>query len=703
MVVFFLPAFLVNLYLPEVFQSTATVVIDKEMKISPLTGERRDFESDYLESFTFNTHFHLISSRPVLEMVIEDLDLDALDPETEIATSAKWMIRNRIRKFFGKTGEKPASSPEKEMDKRLGILKNNIHIEKVRNTRILLIHVTAKDKSLARDIANSLAENYILFNNKDRKNDFSQTMDRIRTEMDETRKALEEAELGFLEYKEKEKIFSAREKHRLILSKIDEFNNAYIRTRNERLELEEKLKLLSAYQDQKKTTLSLYIRSLLASPSIDRIYDELLALEIEKSRLSEVFKEKHPTRIQVESKITKVRQKLETEIKKELTNLKARKTVLLAREKVLENTLEDVEEEALNLNRKELMYMILERKVDTSRKMYDILLSKLKEVDATRNINISNIRLKAPAPLPVSPAKPARLRNILLFSLLGLVTGISIVMTREYMDHSLRTEKEVERSLGLSVVSHIPEKRTLVTKPHAIPMFLENHPPTSDFSISYRILKSNMGLHLHEGSIRIIAVTSATPGEGRTTTAANLAARLSAENRSVLLMDLDFATQDLMRFVPHTLPGGMVQLFDYCTGVIKNNTPQEEAETGFIRLLGESVHPVKPNLDIMPSGISPDAAKEITNDQVFARMMNMLKNRYEYIVMDIPPVFPESGVPLFASLHADGMLFVISAGKAHRYRVKKSLAILSKIPPKHMWTVLNRADIPEDDANRFSA
>jgi uncharacterized protein involved in exopolysaccharide biosynthesis len=273
----------------------------------------------------------------------------------------------------------------------------------------------------------------------------------------EMKKKLEDAEEEFLAFKQREKLFSITGKQQVTSQKIQDFNNTYVETRNRRLEVEAKLAQLGKTLQPEGNIL--YARSLIQSSLVDSLYRQLLDVEVERSRLSKVFKAKHPKMIQLETKITKTEKKLQEEVNKEVDNLKAERSLLLAREKVLQKTISDFENEALGTNRKELKYTILERNVATYQKLYDTLLSKVKESNILDTVDASGIRLAEEAGLPGGPINPNKRRNLLYGALLGLMIGMGLALFWEYLDRSLRTEEDVQRYIGLPVLSVVPKTK----------------------------------------------------------------------------------------------------------------------------------------------------------------------------------------------------------------------------------------------------
>lgn len=333
-------------------------------------------------------------------------------------------------------------------------LRGKIEIEQVRDTRLLKVNVEDHDPVLAGDIANTLAESYITFNIDNRLKSSRNTLSWMTDQLYEVKKKLEDAEEEFLAYKQEAKLFSVEGKQRVISQKIQEFNDAYLQTRNKRLELDAKLAELNRLSESRGDLMR--VRSLIDNPLIDNLYNQLLDAEIQLSGRSKVYKAKHPIIIELNSKIEKTRKRLAEELQKEIENLKAERTVLLSREKVMAKTIADFEDEGLETNRKELKYTILERNVETNKKLYDTLLSRIKESNIVESGSVSNIRVAEPAVVPVAPVKPKKKLNLLLSIIFGLMTGVGIAFLWEYVDRSLRTEEDVRRYLGVPVLTVVP-------------------------------------------------------------------------------------------------------------------------------------------------------------------------------------------------------------------------------------------------------
>lgn len=460
-----------NSQLIPIYRATATLIIDREKTQSPLTGQRTDYETYLSESLTFNTHFELITSRPVIERVIGDLKLDQINMPGD---REKFEEINFLKQFISKfkknvsllLGKKKEElpSPEEKMTGLVKALQSMMEIENIEDTRLLNVHVMNFDPDMAKDIANALSRAYINFNIDNRLKSSQSTLGWLTDHLYEMKKKLEDAEEEFLAYKQSAKLISIEESQRLIAQKITEFNDAYIKARNRRLELDAKLAQLGRITKSAKGIP--HLRSLIENALINDLYGQLVNAEVELSRISKTYKSKHPKVIQVETRIENTRQKLQQEIKKELNSLKAEREVLLARERVLQKTMADFEKEGIETNRKELKYTILKRNVEMNQNLYDTLLARVKEADITGNIDVSSIRVTEKATLPRVPVSPNKKRNIILGIIFGLMIGVGLSFLKEYLDQTLHTEDDIQKYLDLPVLSVIPLADQAIEKSH---------------------------------------------------------------------------------------------------------------------------------------------------------------------------------------------------------------------------------------------
>ena len=437
-----------------VYKATARMVIDKETKKSPLTGEQLDYESYASESLTFQTHFKLIKGRPVLSKVYEVLNLK--DRERGVSSQGPLSafignIRKNVKKItLIFRGESTERAVEDEMVDPVEILADKVDIEQVRDTRLLTVSVQDEDPALARAIANTLCKVYIEYNMDVRLEATQRIMSWLGDQMGKMKRKLEESEAKFLAFKEQQKIFSITGKEKVHSQKIEEINASYINTRAKRMDVEARIaemeKLIA--RDEIVEFQPGFARNELLSS----LYQEQVLLGIELKKSQEVYKSKHPKIVQITTKLEQIRNRFRLELEKVLLGLRSEHSVLVARGKALQEALEEYEKDALETNKKEAQYAILEREVNTNKELYNMMSAKFKESMISQGIETANIRLVEPASRPIYPFKPRKKLNILLSIIFGLMTGVGFAFFLEYLDQTVKNPEDIERHFNIPVL-----------------------------------------------------------------------------------------------------------------------------------------------------------------------------------------------------------------------------------------------------------
>ncbi|MBW1981234.1 MAG: polysaccharide biosynthesis tyrosine autokinase [Deltaproteobacteria bacterium] len=551
-----------------VYQATAGIIIGKEAKRSPLTGKLLEYDSYVSQQLTFRTHFQMVTARPVLERVLEQVDIsdDSLElpPIAKFFSTVKTNISRLLKSIFpGSNEEKQPPSRESLLADRIARLRSKIRVKEVEDTRLLRIQVEDYNPRTARDLANALAENYIIYDSSTRLESSRKMLQWLNNQLYAMRKKVEEAEKAFLDFKEKANLFSIEGKQRLNTQKIEDMNASYLEARSQRMAVEAKINELKKFIKNSANGHIQNIPTFIKNSIVESLYSELLATEIDYKKMSGVFKHKHPEMIKVTSKLTELRRKIREQIEKSLVNAESERAVLMAKEKALKEAMASYEKEAIDTNRSELQYAILKREVESNREIYNILLAKIKEANITDEITKTSLRLVDPASAPSRPIRPKKAKNIILSIIFGLVAGMGLAFFLEYMDQTVHNREELEWSLDLPVLAEIP-RAFCKTKPQESqdavcgPTVL-NQPLTGRFYEAFSTLATNLRFaDLNRRGVYMI--TSSSPSEGKSTTCLNLGLTLSQLGRKTLLIDADLrlpANKKIIRFADN---GSLVEI-----------------------------------------------------------------------------------------------------------------------------------------------
>ena len=532
-----------------IYRASATVLIGEESRVSPLTGEMTSAETYVSQQLTFKTHFTAITSRPVLEEVLQKLNLRPDDSNLGLVEkfikNVKTNVQRLLQAIAPKQEGEPLSEEAREINERVQWLKDKINVSEIRDTRLMTVSAEDPDPKTAMAIVNALAETYFDFDAQVRFQSSKMMMDWLSRQLYETRKKVAEAEQAFMKFKEQENLFSSESKQRLSTEKIAEMNDNLVEVRTSRLEKEAVISELKKFLQRNAAGQVKSIPSFLKSSLLEELYSDLLKTQVEYNRLSGVYKRKHPEMIQVVNKIDGLNSKIRQEVNRALENAMAEHSVLAAKENALESARTGYEGEALALNQKEFEYTLLEREVQTNKELYNTLLEKVKESNILGELPETKLRLMEKAALPTDPVKPKKAFNMALGLVLGLFLGVGLAFFLEFMDQTLHNKKEVENLLQLPVLSDVPMEtngyRIKNRKPEHIgpELSILNMPFNAPFVEAHSMLAANLGfseIHRRRG---VYLVTSAVPSEGKSTITFNLAVRLSDQGLKVLVLEAD--------------------------------------------------------------------------------------------------------------------------------------------------------------------
>jgi len=405
-----------------VYRASTKALIEREshrvvniQEVAPTDADNVDF---------FQTQVQIIRSRPVVQRVIDSLGLVAKKPELAQAAD-------------------PVAS----------FLKY-VHVDPIRNTRLIEIQVDDSDPKLAAEIANAVAATYVSQNLELKLAAARDALTWLTTHVSDLKTKVNESELALQRYREQAGLVSAEEKQSLAAKKLSEFNSAFIEAKAKRLEMETRLVELRKAAQQPEVLESSPL--VLNNPLVQRLKGQAVELEVQRSKLLKTYKDKHPEVLKVQSQIDEINQRIKDEVGRIAMSMESEYNVLKAREAAMLGAVGQYRDEMQGLAKKEIQYAILKREADSNQQLYDMLLKRLKETGLSQGLDSNNVRIVEPAVGPVRPVKPRKTLNLVLAVALGSVFAFAVAFFAEYMDDTVRTPEQVEQSLGVPVFALIP-------------------------------------------------------------------------------------------------------------------------------------------------------------------------------------------------------------------------------------------------------
>jgi succinoglycan biosynthesis transport protein ExoP len=560
--------------------------------------------------------------------------------------------------------------PSRELAYR--ILRGKLDVNEVRNTDLLEISVFDTDPQEAADIANEIVAAYQDRRVEEEKDILNRAVSTMNEQVTKQQKKVDEAAAEVARIRDEEHIIDLNPEgtedtqapvNNIVIKQESEVNEAemQIATLSSKLEQignlkgEELMRMLATLNIQDPT-----IQKVLPNYQ-DAVAQEALLLNSglgpNHPKVKAVGATQQVYAKQLEQQITSIRGALEKNLK----------TAQLTRDQ-LRKRLDEI-------NAKQLATKNLSANYTRAKNAYikeKLILDGVRTRAATQTMELAMPRVavsvKQKAEPPTAPARPRVGLNLMVGMLAGLVLGVGLAFFIEYLDTSVKTMEDVENLLGVPVLAIIPKAIRLLHK----------EPGDSPDAEAYRILRTNIEFNRKNPQANTISLVSGGPGEGKSTTMANLAFICAQGGYSTLIVDAD-----LRRPVQH-------ELFD-----INNNKGLTNYLTTEIPLEDVIVPTMVENLSILPSGVLPSDAVGILNSQRMSDMIAELKLRYDIIFFDSPPMLGVSDASVLAS-EVDQTVIVVQHRRFPRAMLTRVKQAILGVGGTVLGVVLNNVDLKHD-------
>lgn len=354
----------------------------------------------------------------------------------------------------------------------------------------------------------------------------------------------------------------------------------------------------------------------------------------------------------------------------------AEQQYLIAREKEdeLKKYCEEQRQQAIALNNQLAEYTILQSDYEQTRKLCDLLNDRIKQLDVSTEVGVMNINILEAAEPPREPSHPQKARILAMALGLGLFGGVSLALVREGKDQRLRSAEEVSTLLGVPILGVIPSmdapRRTPATRGQKVRIS-----PDSREAEAFRTVRTAVFFGAPKNEARTILLTSAVPGEGKSTVTANLAIAMAQAGQKVLLVDADFR-----RPMQSTIFG------------LDRRTRGLSAVLAGHMALEKAMEPTQlENLSVLTCGPDVSNPAEMLNSESFGRIIKTLTASYDRILIDSPPVMVVTDALILGAM-CDATILVVRAGTSMRRISVQARKGLASVDAKVLGAIVN--DVP---------
>lgn len=414
----------------------------------------------------------------------------------------------------------------------------------------------------------------------------------------------------------------------------------------------------------------------LGSGTIGSLRAQEATTSAELAVLRERYGESHPQRRQAEEQLRDIQARIQEEINRVLSNLQADVQTAQSRVASLEGSRGSALGTVRQNSRAQTGLGELQQKAEAAGQIYQSFLARSQEAGALRDSAMPDAVISTRAVAPNFPFSPNYPLIIAFGVVMAIGSGVFAVMLAEYLRRGVQTKRDVERRLRLRYAGAIPllnstvHGRKALMPPHD---YILSH-PHSLFAEAFRSIRTF--LTLSPGTRpRAIAITSALPGEGKTTTSVCLARTTAAEGGKVLLVDADFRRRGASSLLDYESPQ---DIYDYLDGSAALN------QCVYVDPLS--------GLHVLGSNTVPDSAKSSVTEARVEAMYTELRSQYDIIIVDTAPILGVADGRILATA-ADRVLLISKWKKTSKRAVEAASAMLIDANAKVTGLALTQVDI----------
>jgi capsular exopolysaccharide synthesis family protein len=652
-----LATFVVSARLQPIYESTATVDVDRQAP-SEVVGEdsTRSVAPNDADQF-LATQIKLIQSDAVLRPVAEQYHLLNREGQTNSSSSEREQLL--------------AAAP---------ISLKKLKVTRPPNTYLLLIRYRSPDPHLAADVANAIANSYLLQTYDLRIRSAAGLSSFMEKQLDELKAKMERSSLALAQFEKDLDVINPEEKTNILSARLLELNTDYTAAQADRVQAE------AAWNAIKSGSLG----AAEASSQGDSLAKLTETLDQARQRFALVkatYGTSHPEYRKAASELAEVEKQFDDTRRSISERVQTQYKESLNREQMLQTAVNQTKAEWDRISARFFEYQQLKQEADTDKALYDELIKKVKEAGINAGFQNNNIRIAdvgRPALKPVFPNMELNLILALLFSALLAIGGAIIL---DSLDTTLRDPEEASRFLGTDVIATMPSDRaaaqlpqplTVVAPAKIVPATTDRdrrkgyYRSASSFDEAVRTLRNTILLSDFEGRLHSIVLTSAAPGEGKSTLAAHLAMANADRGKRTLLVDGDLRRPSLHAKFSLTPNQGLAN-------VLTGELPWQDV-----------VIPIdgSPNLSLLPSGLGSHRAADLIGPRL-ATLLDEFAKEYALVILDSPPLLGFAECLQMAAA-ADGVLVVSLAGETRRRAVAELLGVLRRLRANVVGVVLNQ-------------
>ena len=650
--------------LTPVYESTVTVDVDRQTPSAVIGQDATRMPANDTDQF-LATQVKLIQSDSVLRPIADQYHL--LDVERQFA-------------------EKPTAAQEDAP-----ILLKKLKVTRPPNTYLLLISYRATDPRLAAEVANGVARSYVDLTYNIRFRSSSSLASFMETQLEELKAKMERSSEALSRFERELNVINPEEKTSILSSRLLQLNTEYTNAQTDRVRKE------SAW----KSVQSGSLESAQVSTQGENLKTLSGKLDEARQKFEDVkthYGANHPEYRKAAVQVEEIERQLQQSRQNAALRVEVEYRESANREAMLKNAVAETKAEFDSLNAHSFDYQSLKREADADKTLYEELIRKIKEAGINAGFENSAIRIADPARAAVKPVFPNMILNIALAFLFSALLAVGAAVMSDVLDKSIRDPEQIASLFKAEVMGSLPQVKSwrrrltqagtneagttaLVRADGSEPADRKHN--VTGYEEAIRTLRNSILLGNFDRPLKSLMITSATPAEGKTTTAVHLAIAHAQQKHKTLLIDCDMRRPGVHGKLGINPESGLA-------AVLQNGLKWREKLVKLVEL---------PDLDILPSGFSSRRAADLIGASL-PRILAEASADYDLIVIDSPPMlgFPE---PLQMAAAVDGVVLVALAGQTNRNAVGSALTTLQRVRANVVGLVLNEVTKDMSDSYHY--
>ena len=653
------------------YRATATVLIEQGK--SKVVSIEEVYNSMGGNREYYQTQVEILKSRELTRKIVERLKLTThpdFDPRQQEAG-----LREYLSPSTWFTVKVPPTEDDilKTVIKRVG---DDLQIQAVRNSQLVQISFSTHDKELSAKVPNTLAEVYIESDLDSRVAMTQKAGSWLTERMSDLRVKLDASEKSLQEYRERERIVDVKGVAMSGASKaLEQATTDLVTVRTKRAEAESLFNQVKAAKLGRATGGYESIPAVLKHPTVQKLKELEAEAERKLADASKRYGPEHPRMLQATAELASARDNVRRQVESVVVGVEREYEVARSNELALERALGQSKSEIQGINRKEFQLGVLEREAQGNKQLYDMFVTRFKETNVAGDLQSTVARVVDPAIVPNIAYAPKKVQIVSIAAAVALLIGIMLSLLLDRISNTINTASEIELRLGLPMLGYLQKMAGGSKKNmHSELAFITDS--QSLFSESIRTIRTSILMSALDSPKKIIVVTSSVPSEGKTTVCFNLACALAQVKKSVLLVDGDMRRPKIGKLIGRAR--GAPGLSDMVSGVAPiGECIVEHAQGGFF---------------VLTAGFVPPNPLELLSSAKFADVIDKLKEAFDIILIDSPPVGLVSDALVLTQV-ANEVIYVVKADSTPHQLARAGIRRLAMADAPVLGVVLNQLDL----------